>query len=373
MSPGAHSTSPTADAPKNSIKGFSLFSKPLAQPHAISIKSRASPSSTSSSSLGKRTRPALHEGFDSDEDEERPVRHEAVTAFDAGGAVPKDARAGTQEKLVIPRMKNRDWREGIRHARQGKNLLPPEVQAARNGRNAVTSTAVDVVNAAEDEPKWGLTIPKNIKVDSAESEDIKKSEKPDHVVKVETGEEAIKQALPEKTDDERAIEALMGIEGDKKHPDLVIPAVGTDLDGESLSPPGNEEDAFRRAIRNAPDVSTLEDYERVPVEEFGAALLRGMGWKEGVNKVERPKDVKRRQNLLGLGARELKGAEELGAWVQKSDPRRLGSAGSRGSERRPRANEYRERQQRRRDERDDRYGGGHRRGMDYYQGERTRS
>jgi hypothetical protein len=25
----------------------------------------------------------------------------------------------------------------------------------------------------------------------------------------------------------------------------------------------------------------MEDYERIPVEEFGAALLRGMGWKEG--------------------------------------------------------------------------------------------
>lgn len=27
--------------------------------------------------------------------------------------------------------------------------------------------------------------------------------------------------------------------------------------------------------------STLEDYERVPIEQFGAALLRGMGWEKG--------------------------------------------------------------------------------------------
>jgi hypothetical protein len=27
--------------------------------------------------------------------------------------------------------------------------------------------------------------------------------------------------------------------------------------------------------------ASLEDYERVPIEAFGAALLRGMGWKEG--------------------------------------------------------------------------------------------
>lgn len=25
----------------------------------------------------------------------------------------------------------------------------------------------------------------------------------------------------------------------------------------------------------------MEDYENVPVEAFGAALLRGMGWKDG--------------------------------------------------------------------------------------------
>lgn len=27
--------------------------------------------------------------------------------------------------------------------------------------------------------------------------------------------------------------------------------------------------------------ASLDDYERVPIEAFGAALLRGMGWKEG--------------------------------------------------------------------------------------------
>ncbi len=30
-----------------------------------------------------------------------------------------------------------------------------------------------------------------------------------------------------------------------------------------------------------PNVADLEDYEKVPIEEFGAAMLRGMGWSEG--------------------------------------------------------------------------------------------
>ncbi|KAJ2485615.1 DNA primase large subunit Spp2, partial [Coemansia sp. RSA 2050] len=45
-----------------------------------------------------------------------------------------------------------------------------------------------------------------------------------------------------------------------------------------------------------------ETYERVPIEEFGAAMLRGMGWKE--EKAGEPVVHKVRSSLLGLGARE---------------------------------------------------------------------
>ena len=37
-------------------------------------------------------------------------------------------------------------------------------------------------------------------------------------------------------------------------------------------------EAFQKNLEELPDEATLEDYEKVPVEEFGAALLRGMGW-----------------------------------------------------------------------------------------------
>ncbi|XP_074602842.1 uncharacterized protein LOC141856434 [Brevipalpus obovatus] len=46
-------------------------------------------------------------------------------------------------------------------------------------------------------------------------------------------------------------------------------------------------------------VPTADDYESVPVEEFGMALLRGMGWKE-TDKVEPVKSV-RRPKGMGLG------------------------------------------------------------------------
>lgn len=42
----------------------------------------------------------------------------------------------------------------------------------------------------------------------------------------------------------------------------------------------DENDKFRHDLSLRPDECTLEDYERVPIEDFGAAMLRGMGWKE---------------------------------------------------------------------------------------------
>lgn len=35
--------------------------------------------------------------------------------------------------------------------------------------------------------------------------------------------------------------------------------------------------------------SLLQDYENVPIEEFGTAMLRGMGWKSGEGIGKNPK------------------------------------------------------------------------------------
>ena len=46
-------------------------------------------------------------------------------------------------------------------------------------------------------------------------------------------------------------------------------------------PAKDETEAFREDVKTRPDEATMEDYERIPVDQFGAALLRGLGWKEG--------------------------------------------------------------------------------------------
>jgi hypothetical protein len=374
-----------SDTPKLAMKGFSLsmLSKKDASANANrngtpGTKSTGGLAGSSSpkTSLGKRPRSGFSAGDrsdDSDSEQDGAFRSrgadrhgrsgrrdgfEEVSGLEHGRVVLKgeDGRRGRGEtdELVIPKMQNKDWRAELR-AKSGKNLLPPEVQAQRAaeaaGASGSKTEGVDVVNSKDGEIKWGLTLRKT-QAENGNQEAIETATEDAAEAQDETEERKPQTA------DEEALSALLGERRENKGPDLVIPAAS------STASRMNEGDAYKRAVRDAPEPSTLEDYERVPVEEFGAALLRGMGWKG--EKKEGAKEVKRRQNLLGLGATELKGAEELGAWVQKSDTKRLNTGGSRknggyGGERRPKASEYARERDRRREEREDRSGGGYRR------------
>lgn len=254
-----------------------------------------------------------------------------VTGFGEQGAIRHDQKPKAGP-LVIPKLDNRDWRS----SRQ--NLLPPEVQAQRNsGENEKGKAETDVMGEASEDVKWGLSVRRKEVVEVHESGDD---------VTVEARSEETREPKP-KSADEEALQALTNGSG-KKGPDLVIPS--------SLH---SEDDLYRKAVAEAPDVSTLEDYERVPVEEFGAALLRGMGWDGKLEEGSKVKEVKRRQNLLGLGAKETGKEEEgLGAWVGKSDVKRLkaNKQGGFDKERRPKLSDYR-REKERRDERREERGG----------------
>jgi len=107
----------------------------------------------------------------------------------------------------------------------------------------------------------------------------------------------------EETEDQKAIRALLASatsEGDQEGPQIDnIPV-----------PPVSEDDAYRQDVVELPDSATLEDYERIPVSQFGAALLRGMGWKEGTATSKKKKGLiepwmpQARPALLGIGAKE---------------------------------------------------------------------
>ncbi|KAL7799989.1 DExH-box splicing factor binding site domain-containing protein [Trichoderma ceciliae] len=262
-----------------------------------------------SSSLGKRPRPHALGGGDSDasdsEDDRHRGRHEAITGFGADGAETKRKRPKEEKReYVIEPQLNRSWKDEMKSRRRSKNPLPDEARAQQNAAIAETEPA------GKDEPlKWGLTIK-----EKDFSEEDKATAKPsahtsDDEMR-ETNKDGGDAPSVKRTADDEAMDALIG----KASKDQKVIAAGHPT----------EDDAYHRDVESSGAISTLQDYEDMPVEEFGAALLRGMGW-NGENRGPKVKQVKRRQNRLGLGAKELKEEEDLGGWNQngkkKSRPR----------------------------------------------------
>ncbi len=231
---------------------------------------------------------------DSDDEEAGHAQPQEVSHFDltAGGAIGANDTKEAKGPLVIQGQKNRDFRDEGRRKRQ-KNGLPAEAQAAR--ANGVITR--EPTNGSSGTTAFGLTV---IEKSTGEHGQAAIDEGANGVLQV-----AVAPPKP-KTDDELALEALLG---NKPESNLVLPAV-------------SEEEAFQRDYKNAPDMATLEQYAAVPVEEFGAALLRGMGWKDGeaVGKRRGQQPVQarvpeRRPALLGIGAKsEAAAGIELGAW-----------------------------------------------------------
>ena len=119
------------------------------------------------------------------------------------------------------------------------------------------------------------------------------------------------QPAEAETEDQRAIRALLaGAEGHDGPEGPMVDIISM-ANRSSVRPVPTEDDAFKQDVDELPDEATLEDYERVPVSQFGATLLRGMGWKPGEpasrNKnrgIVEPWLPPSRPALLGIGAKE---------------------------------------------------------------------
>ncbi|KAI9884292.1 MAG: U3 small nucleolar RNA-associated protein 13 [Watsoniomyces obsoletus] len=303
--------------------------------HASKTKAPPRPSSTPlvrlngrSKNGAKRPHSSLHASDDDEDDEgDNTAQAQLVSGFDhaAGGAIEIEGQMKPeQQPLVIAKLKNRNWREESirrRRAQRGAGGGLPGAAPQQNGNEAEDDTTNVTTQS------FGLTFVE------------RKTEKVDIDAGVNGHGEAVAEAAVEdedeqksppkpKTDDELALEALLKDKSERKS-NLVLPmstnptnseiATRSDLPGPAIS----EDDAFRIDVLSRPDSASLEDYAAIPVEEFGAALLRGMGWKEGdvVGKRKQPptkmRVVERRPALLGIGAKELPGeigGGELSAW-----------------------------------------------------------
>ncbi|KTW32157.1 uncharacterized protein T551_00839 [Pneumocystis jirovecii RU7] len=244
------------------------------------------------------------------EEEEEKVEDELLSGFDQSGALSlnpeKKAKKGL---LMIPALKNKDWRQEILRHQEALSLLIKKESLERE--NEVSS------ETKKDAQTYGLMFINSKKEISLTQTEISaeqaetKSHDTENTVKVEA------------TEDERAIEALLAdVEGKKTDSNLILPMTVSNTNWKTNTRRLTEDELYRIDILSLPDPSTLEDYENVPVEEFGNALLRGMGWKEGEgigkNKHVNTKPIKavRRAQFLGIGAKEYDAHEldELGAW-----------------------------------------------------------
>ena len=269
----------------------------------------------------KRPQASLHDS--DDDDEQTHAEPQLVSAFDhaAGGAISLEGQTQKKQPLIIQGSKNRDWREESRRKR-GRNLLPQEVQASQ-ANGPVAEDKKDAVNGGPQ--AFGLNLMNNDKDDGA----MRDGETQGTQSRVEEGEPA-----KHKNDDELALEALMSDGTARKSNMILAPASAPDdvsngING-NAGPGISEDDAFKADVSSRPDSASLDQYAAVPVEEFGAALLRGMGWKEGdvvgkrKDQIGKPRLVERRPALLGIGAKEAPGVvgDELGSWGKATKGKR---------------------------------------------------
>lgn len=284
-------------------------------------------------SLPRRPHHFGHGDESSDEEEKAPV-HEQVSGFDthSGGVLAADGQAVSDKDkpLVIPVTSKNNWRDraGMIVKKGKKNLLPREVQAMQEAEKNGQAPGGAAVETEGPSMAYGLSF-------AQEPAAGKTTEAADTDQPMADAKPLPSENKP-LTEDQIAMQSLLReSKGEvERRSDLVIEASKPRDEEDEEALPYDEGTSFRTDVESRPEPATLDQYNAVPVEEFGAALLRGMGWKDGqaigrgkyssstaADRALKPRVPERRPGFLGIGAKDPssgkggKGAEaELGAW-----------------------------------------------------------
>ncbi|GMH83269.1 hypothetical protein TrVE_jg6511 [Triparma verrucosa] len=115
---------------------------------------------------------------------------------------------------------------------------------------------------------------------------------------------------------QRAKELAEGIKNDANGPAHTIAMVGGrssllshHASSTSSEAPKSDADKYKDHLEQCPEEATVEDecYSAVKVDDFGAAMLRGMGWNPNKKEEKSAVVVKARPQRLGLGAKQVAG------------------------------------------------------------------
>ncbi|KLJ07943.1 hypothetical protein EMPG_16583 [Blastomyces silverae] len=346
--------------PNPKPKPFSISLSSTSQNKKLSPSSSTRPTKSTNGPSSKPTaeslprRPRTFQDHDSDNEDgnhQGPVVEE-VTGFDreAGGAISAHRRAEQEKKpLVIKVESKNNWQERPwQRKRKGLNLLPAEVRAQREAEARGIAPADATREVEGPSMKFGLSLAEKSEgeggdgdVRMADDGSVEKEKEKEREDKQPDGEEEIPQKPL--TQDEIAMQALIReSKGDGGEPtrrsDLVISGKRKERDEDEYGYGAEEErfdetKSFRADVASRPEPASLAAYSAIPVEEFGAALLRGMGWKDGEPigrgkygnsnaRATKAPITERRPGYLGIGAKELPGNDksgnssevELGAW-----------------------------------------------------------
>ena len=230
--------------------------------------------STAAHTIKKRSRPAHgkrhrahalqdESSSESGDEPEQAVRHKVITTYSSGGSDDEHGSKG-----------NRRRRGGERSPQSHNGPTKGHQEGGKEG-------CADIQGVKP--VKWGLTI--NMKG---------------------AGKHKDREGKPRV---------------DNQEPKLGGPGNGKrerDLDDEALDAlVGTEPPRKTKYNPSNPDREpVLEDYRAISIDDFGATLLRNFGWDGHMR--GKVKEVTKHANLTGLGAKDAKGAEDLGAWNQKT-------------------------------------------------------
>ncbi|KAH6612455.1 DExH-box splicing factor binding site-domain-containing protein, partial [Boeremia exigua] len=224
-----------------------------------------------------------------DDEPEDANKAQEIAGFDAaeGGAIDINGPKEKKGPLVIPSLPNRNWRE---EARKKQLERAPHTQQQQNG---------DVVmEEPEKEIVYGLTVPTK----PSSAQETNPTPAPE-AMDVDPND----ALTPAQRLDNQALEALL---------------TGSATDTARIVPAISDEEALAADLLDAPDAPSLDAYEATPIEGFGLAMLRGMGWKDSDGEArsgKAPAEVKRRPALLGIGAKADAAKDvELGEFNSKA-------------------------------------------------------
>ncbi|KAG9121110.1 hypothetical protein FRC07_003070, partial [Ceratobasidium sp. 392] len=255
---------------------------------------------SSSGRPGKRQWTSYTGPDSSDEEEDT---QEMITGFDAMGVQRLDeSKNKPKGPLIIMPQKNRDWRaESMARKRQAMNGYVPDGARIATGKDG-SQGGLGTRGAINDGPQLSGLVVKVKQEEEGDGEEVKVEE--DVEMKVE---EPAKEK-EEMDEDQRALQAVLkGEQGAEAKREIA--AIRVEDQHAWYEQPKSEADALKEDLMSRPDEATLDDYERVPIELFGEAMLRGMGHvpgkstsRTGVKQIQ-PYIPESRPALLGIGAK----------------------------------------------------------------------